>query len=148
MLKKIEELRKEGKIIGFTASCFDLMHPGHIAMLAEAKANCDFLIVGLLTDPTISRPDTKQKLFQSTFERFVQAQAVSYIDWLVPFDTEEDLEQMLMMFMPDVRFVGEEYKDIEHTGKHIPGIRIVYNKRKHNFSSTLLRNKILQHENI
>ncbi len=144
ILRQIEQVRKSGKIIGFTASTFDLMHPGHIAMLAEAKANCDFLIVGLLTDPTISRDNIKSKPIQTTFERFIQAQAVTYIDWLVPFDTEQDLEQMILMFMPHVRFVGEEYKDIEHTGKNIPGVQIIYNKRKHNYSSTDLRNRVLK----
>jgi len=144
MLSKIESLRKEGKKIGFTASTFDLLHPGHIAMLAESRANCDFLIVGLLTDPTISRPENKEKPIQTTFERFIQIQAVSYVDWLVPFDTEEELEQMLLMIMPDIRFVGEEYKDKDHTGKNIQGIKIFYNKRKHGYSSTELRKRTLK----
>lgn len=142
MLCAIEKIRKDGGIIGFTASTFDLLHPGHIAMLAEAKSQCDFLIVGLLTDPTISRPEIKNKPIQSTFERYIQIQAVSYIDWLIPFDTEEDLEQMLRMIMPDIRFVGEEYKNVQHTGKNIEGIKIVYNKRKHDYSSKELRDRI------
>lgn len=141
-LKKIEKLKCKGKIIGFTASTFDLLHPGHIAMLAESKANCDYLVVGLLSDPTISRPEIKSKPIQTTFERFIQIQAVSYVDWLIPFDTEEELEQMLLMIMPDIRFVGEEYKDKDHTGKNIEGIKIFYNKRKHRFSSTELRNRL------
>lgn len=145
MLQKLEFLRKENKIIGFTASTFDILHPGHIAMLAEAKANCDFLVVGLLTDPTISRKGSKEKPIQSTFERFIQIQAVKYIDWLIPFDTEEELEQMLLMIMPNVRFVGEEYRDTDHTGKNIEGINIIYNKRKHGYSSTELRKRITKY---
>lgn len=144
MLSKIESLRKKGKKIGFTASTFDLLHPGHIAMLAESRANCDFLIVGLLTDPTISRPESKQKPIQTTFERFIQIQAVSYVDWLIPFDTEEELEQILLMIMPDIRFVGEEYKYVNHTGKNIQGINIFYNKRKHGYSSSNLRERVLR----
>lgn len=142
MLQKLESLRKQGKIIGFTASTFDLLHPGHIAMLAESRANCDFLVVGLLTDPTISRKLIKEKPIQSTFERFIQIQAVSYVDWLIPFDTEEDLEQMLLMIMPDIRFVGEEYKDIDFTGKNIKGVELFYNSRKHKFSSTEIRKRL------
>lgn len=144
MLQKLESLKKEGKIIGFTASTFDLLHPGHISMLAESRSNCDFLIVGLLTDPTISRKGLKEKPIQSTFERFIQIQAVSYVDLLIPFDTEEDLEQMLLMIMPDIRFVGEEYKDIDFTGKNIKGIEIFYNSRKHKFSSTEIRKRIFK----
>ncbi len=144
MLKKIEEIRKNKGVIGFTASTFDLLHPGHIAMLAEAKANCDFLIVGLLTDPTISRLESKQKPIQTTFERFIQVQAISYIDCVIPFDTEEELEQMLLMILPDVRFVGEEYKDKDHTGKNIKEIKIIYNKRRHGYSSTELRERTLR----
>jgi len=143
ILQNIEKLKRKNKIIGFTASTFDLMHPGHIAMLAEAKSKCDYLVVGLLTDPTISRPDSKQKPIQTIFERFIQSQALDSIDCVIPFETEEDLEQLLLLIMPDVRFVGEEYKDKEHTGKYIKGIKIIYNKRRHNFSSTEIRNRLI-----
>lgn len=142
ILKKIESLRKKGLKIGFTASTFDLMHPGHIAMLAESRANCDYLIVGLLTDPTISRPDIKNKPVQTIFERFIQAQAISSIDYLIPFETEEDLVQLLLLIMPDIRFVGEEYENKIHTGKNILGIELFYNKRRHGFSSTELRERL------
>lgn len=146
LLLEINKLKKEGKRIGFTASTFDLLHAGHVAMLAEAKSNCDFLIVGLLTDPTISRP-FKNKPIQSVFERFLQAQAISYIDVLVPFESEKDLEDMLLTIMPDIRFVGEEYKDKEHTGKNIEGVEIHYNNRRHSFSSSELRDRVINQKN-
>jgi len=142
ILVEIENLKLNGSKIGFTASSFDLMHPGHIAMLSEAKSKCDYLIVGLLTDPTISRYGSKNKPVQTTFERFIQAQALGCVDFIIPFDTEEDLEQMLKLIMPDIRFVGEEYKDKDHTGKNIDGIEIFYNKRKHNYSSSELRGRL------
>jgi glycerol-3-phosphate cytidylyltransferase len=141
MFEKIKELKNKGVCIGFTASTFDLLHAGHIAMLEEARSMCDFLIVGLLTDPTISRPNLKNKPVQSMYERYVQLQAVKGIDMIIPFDTEEDLENMLLMIKPDRRFVGEEYKDKEHTGKHIEGIEIIYNERKHNYSTSELRKR-------
>lgn len=141
-LKYIQEKKDKGGKIGFTASSFDLLHAGHIAMLAEAKANCDFLIVGLLTDPTKDRPDTKNKPIQSIFERWVQASAIEFIDMVIPFESEQDLEDMLLTIMPDIRFVGEEYKDIDHTGKHIKGIEIFYNSRRHSFSTTELRERV------
>jgi glycerol-3-phosphate cytidylyltransferase len=127
---------------GFTASTFDLLHPGHLIMLKEAKSQCEHLIVGLLTDPTISRPDGKNKPVESTYERYVRLDACEYVDEIIPFDTEEDLENMLYVLMPEVRFVGEEYKDKNHTGKNIEGIQIIYNKRRHSFSSTNTREKI------
>lgn len=146
MFQYVEELRSQGKKIGFTASSFDLLHPGHIAMLAEARAHCDFLIVGLLTDPTISRPDTKNKPIQSTFERYIQIQAVQYVDWLVPFDTEEDLEQMIRMLKPDIRFCGVEYRGTQHTGYDIPDVFNYYNRRDHNYSTSELRERIYTNE--
>jgi len=146
MFNKILQLKKENKIIGFTASTFDLLHTGHIAMLEEAASQCDFLIVGLLTDPTRDRPDTKNKPIQSTFERWVQAQAIKVIDMLIPFDTEEDLVTMIKMIKPNLRFVGEEYKGTHHTGWDIKDVKIIYNKREHNYSSHVLREKIFNQE--
>jgi len=140
MFTTIEKYRREGNRIGFTASTFDIMHAGHIEMLSKAKADCDVLIVGLLTDPTISRPDTKNKPIQSILERYIQLQAVEYVDLIIPFDTEEDLETLIKLINPDVRFVGEEYKNTKHTGWDL--CPIVYNERKHNWSSSDIRKRI------
>jgi glycerol-3-phosphate cytidylyltransferase len=141
MLKEIFNLKNQGKKIGFTCSTFDLLHAGHIAMLAEAKSKCDYLVVGILTDPTISRKE-KNKPIQTMFERFLQLQAVEYIDCIIPFESEEDLEDMLLVLLPDIRIVGEEYENKEHTGKSIEGIKNFYNKRRHHFSSTDIRNRL------
>lgn len=143
MFSTIFKLKQEGKIIGFTASTFDLLHAGHAVMLAEAKSHCDFLIVGLLTDPTIDRPDTKNKPVQTTFERWIQTASIEFVDLIIPFDTERDLYDMLTIIKPNVRIVGEEYQDIEFTGKHIKGIDIIYNKRDHAFSTSELRDRVL-----
>jgi len=111
---EIHQLKLKGKIVGFTASTFDLMHAGHVIMLQEAKTQCDYLIVGLLTDPTRDRKD-KNYPIQTSWERWVQAQAIKAIDRVIPFDTEEDLENMIKILKPDVRFVGEEYEGKKHT---------------------------------
>jgi len=140
MFTVLEELKKQKKRIGFTSGVFDLLHSGHIMMLQECRAHCDFLIVGILTDPTRDRPE-KNKPIQTIWERFVQLQAVRGINIVAPFDTEYDLDCMLHMIMPHIRFVGEEYVGVDHTGKGIPGIEIFYNKRKHPFSSTELRKR-------
>lgn len=130
--------------IGFTASAFDLLHAGHIAMLKEAKEHCDYLIVGLLTTPA-DRPE-KNRPVQSVFERWMQIQAVKYVDQIVPFESEQDLYDMLLVLQPNIRFVGEEYKDVPHTGKDIDTIELYYNKRRHYFSTTDLRARVYNAE--
>ena len=138
-LLEIEKIRKEGKRIGFTCSTFDLLHAGHISMLAESKSRCDFLVVGLLCDPTHDRPK-KHKPIQSMFETWVQLSGISYIDMIIPFSSEQDIIDMVLLIKPDIRIVGEEYKDKEHTGKGL--CPIFYNSRKHSFSSTELRERV------
>ena len=138
-----------GKPIGFTCSTFDLLHAGHILMLAECKTICDHLIVGVQSDPTIDRPNTKNKPVQSIVERFVQLSAVKFVDEIVVYDTEKDLEDLLMFLPITVRIIGEEYKDKEFTGKQIcedRGIKIWYNSRNHRFSSSELRNRTYESE--
>ena len=138
-LLEIENIIKDGKRIGFTCSTIDLLHAGHISMLAESKSRCDFLVVGLLCDPTHDRPK-KHKPIQSMFERWVQLSGISYIDMIIPFSSEQDIIDMVLLIKPDIRIVGEEYKDKEHTGKGL--CPIFYNSRKHSFSSTELRERV------
>lgn len=127
--------------IGFTAGAFDLLHAGHVLMLNEARDQCDYLIVGLHTDPTIDRPDTKNKPIQSVFERYVQLKALKVVDEVVPYDTEQDLLTLLDTFKIDVRIIGEDYVNKDFTGKELP-IPVHYNNRKHSFSTSELRKRI------
>ena len=140
IFKYIHTLKRDGKKIGFTSSAFDLLTPGHVYMLEVAKAKCDYLVVGLLTDPTISRPDTKNSPVQSVLERFLQLQAIGVVNVIIPFDTEEDLYTLIQMIEPDIRVVGEEYKDTEHTGWDL--CPIYYNRRNNPYSSTEIRKRI------
>lgn len=125
--------------VGFTCSAFDLLHAGHILMLEEAKTQCDYLIAALQVDPTIDRP-TKNKPIQSIVERYIQLEAVKYVDQVVVYNTEQDLLDLLQIFPIDVRIIGEEYKDKDFTGKYLD-IPIYYNKRSHRFSSSELRQR-------
>ncbi len=127
--------------VGFTCSSFDLLHAGHVLMLKEAKDQCDYLIVGLQTDPTFDRP-TKNKPIQGVTERYIQLSAVKYVDEIVVYATEDDLIQILKAYNIDVRIIGEEYKDKPFTGNDLP-MEIYFNKRTHKFSSTELRNRIV-----
>jgi len=129
---------------GFTCSTFDLLHAGHILMLKQSRQQCDTLIVGLQTDPTIDRPDTKNKPVQSILERQIQLEAVQYVDYIYIYETEKDLMDLLTILNIDIRFIGEEYKDKDFTGKQYcidNGIEIFYNSRKHRFSTTELRKR-------
>jgi glycerol-3-phosphate cytidylyltransferase len=138
-----------GKPVGFTCSTFDLLHAGHILMLAECKQVCDYLIVGVQSDPTIDRPGVKNKPVQSIVERYVQLSAVKFVDEIIVYNTEKDLEDMLMFLPISVRIIGEEYKDKDFTGKQIcedRGIKVWFNSRSHRFSSSELRQRTYQSE--
>ena len=129
--------------IGFTCSCFDLLHAGHILMLKDAKEQCDKLIVGLQTDPSIDRPLTKNKPIQSLRERKIQLEAVRYVDDIFVYETESDLIDLLKLIKPNVRILGSDYKDESFTGDDL-NIPIYYHERDHDYSSSDLRKKILQ----
>ena len=149
IFNKIKELKADGKKIGIVFSTFDLLHAGHIAMLAEVRNYCDYLIAGLQTDPTIDRPGTKNKPIQSIVERQITVSATRYVDEIVVYQTEADLCDILLTLPIDVRILGVEYKDKEFTGKQIcinRGIEIVYNGRDHSFSSSSLRKRVAEAE--
>lgn len=133
---------------GFTCSAFDLLHAGHILMLEEARSQCDYLIVGLQNDPSVDRA-IKNKPIQSLVERYLQLKAVKYVDEIIVYNTEKDLEDLLLILPIKIRFVGEEYKDKDLTGRETcnkRGIEIYYNKREHTFSTTELRVRIARME--
>ena len=126
--------------VGITASTFDLLHTGHILMLKEAKEQCDYLICALQTDPTIERPE-KNSPIQSFYERFIQLQAVKYVDEIIPYTTEDELLTILQTNNIDVRIIGADYAGKRFTGDFLD-MEIYYNSRNHNYSSTELRNRI------
>lgn len=136
------------KVIGITCSAFDLFHAGHVKMLEEARKHCDYLIAALQTNPTIDRPE-KNKPVQSVVERYIQLDACKWVDKIVPYETEKDLEDIFSSFNIDVRIIGEEYKNKEFTARGIcerRGIKIAFNTRDHGFSSTELRKRIHNEE--
>lgn len=141
----IRRLKDEGKKVGITFSTFDLFHAGHIAMLAEAKNHCDYLIAGLQTDPTLDRPDTKNHPVQSIVERQIQLAACRYVDEIVVYSTEQDLRDLLLILPVDVRILGIEYQGTNFSGLaecEKRSIDIIYNTRDHSFSSSGLRQRV------
>ena len=136
--------------IGITFSSFDLLHAGHIKMLEEARRNCDYLIVGLQTDPTLDRPE-KNKPTQTVVERYIQLKGCKFVDEIVPYATEQDLKDILRSFKIDVRILGDEYLDKDFTGRKYceeKGIELYFNKRDHRFSSSGLRKTVHEIENL
>jgi len=134
--------------VGITFSAFDLLHAGHIKMLEEAKRQCDYLIVGLQTDPTIDRPE-KNHPTQTVVERYIQLKGCRFVDEIVPYATEQDLEDILRSFKIDVRIIGDEYQNKNFTGRTYceeKGIELFYNRRDHRFSSSTLRKEVAEKE--
>lgn len=137
---------KENKV-GITFGSFDLFHAGHVFMLEEAKTVCDYLIVGLQIDPTLDRPDVKNKPVQNIVERQVQLRGCKYIDEIILYNTEQELLDILNTIKWDIRIIGEEYKSKHFTGKELSSTvagSIHFNKRKHGFSSTNLRKRVTE----
>jgi glycerol-3-phosphate cytidylyltransferase len=135
--------------VGFTCSTFDLFHAGHIMMLKEARTQCDYLIVGLQTDPTIDRPTEKNKPVQSVFERYEQLKACKYVDEILVYATEKDLVDILLSYPIDVRILGNEYEHKNFTGRNEcveRGMQFYFNKRDHSFSTTELRQRVVDCE--
>jgi glycerol-3-phosphate cytidylyltransferase len=135
--------------VGITCSTFDFLHAGHVVMLEEAKRHCDYLIAALQVDPTLDR-EFKNYPVQSIVERQIQLAAVKFVDEIVMYNTEKDLEDLFLTLPLDVRVIGDEYKSREFTAKaicHQRGIQIIYNKRDHSFSTTDLRTRTVRREN-
>jgi glycerol-3-phosphate cytidylyltransferase len=130
--------------IGFTCGAFDMFHAGHITMLADCRDRCDYLIVGLHTDPSVERAN-KNKPLQSTFERYVQLSACRYVDQVIPYDTEKDLRNILASININIRFIGADHLRDQPTGEDVCKLRnieIFFNERYHDFSSTELRKRL------
>ena len=133
-------LKYEGKKIGFTCSCFDILHTGHMLMLEDAKKQCDVLIIGLQTDPTIDRKE-KNKPIQSYEERYIMTSGIRYIDDVIKYSTEKDLYELLTLLKPDVRILGTDHQNKPFTGDDLD-IKIYWHNRNHNYSTSNLRKKI------
>lgn len=148
IFNRIKELKNSGLKIGITCSQFDLLHAGHIAMLSDAKQHCDYLIAALQNDASLDRP-TKNRPVQSIVERQIQLSATRFVDEIVIYNTEKDLEDLFLILPIDMRILGIEYADKNFTGKQIcidRGIELIYNGRDHSFSSSSLRKRVMEAE--
>lgn len=135
-------MENQSKIIGFTCGSFDYLHAGHVLMLKEIRTQCDELIVGLQTDPSIDRPE-KNSPVESIEERIIRLEGCKYVDKIIVYETESDLYKLLQELKPNIRFLGIDHKDKPFTGDDLP-IKIVFNSRNHSYSSSELRDRILK----
>ena len=148
IFNRIKELKVQGLKIGIVFSQFDILHAGHIAMLSEAKNHCDYLIAGLQNNAQWDRPD-KNAPIQSIVERQISLSAVRFVDEIVVYNTEKDLEDILLTLPVDVRILGVEYMEKDFTGRAIcekRKIELVFNSRDHSFSSSSLRKRVAEAE--
>ena len=141
-VQQIREIQNKyaGKKIGFTCSCFDILHCGHALMLEDAKRNCDVLVIGLQTDPTIDR-DSKNRPIQEYEERMIMIKAIRYVDEVVEYATEDDLMSILETLNPDVRTIGTDWQGKEYTGYKLP-IQMHWHSRDHDWSTSYLRKRV------
>jgi len=148
MFSNIKYLKKKykNKKIGFTCSCFDLLHTGHCIMLKDAKENCDVLIVGLQTDPTIDRPE-KNKPIQTFEERKIMIESIKYVDEVITYYTEKDLYDLLVLLKPDVRIIGSDWFNKKYTGCELP-ITMYWHQRTHSWSTSGLRKRVYEREKL
>jgi len=129
-------------IIGFTCSTFDLLHPGHILMLKDCKNHCDYLIVGLQIDPTIDRPNSKNKPIQTLEERFLMINSIKYVDEVRIYSTEKDLIKLIKNINPNIRIIGSDWKSSQDKITGFDLVPIYFHSRNHEYSTTNLRKRI------
>lgn len=131
-------------IVGFACGSFDLLHPGHVLMLEDAAAQCNYLVVGLHIDPSVERPE-KHKPVQSVSERAIVLQAIGYVDAVVMYERESDLERILYELKPDVRIIGSDWRGKKFTAPNAAR-RIHWHERDHGWSSSELRRRVFRAE--
>jgi glycerol-3-phosphate cytidylyltransferase len=151
-LQKISSLRNDGKTIGFTCSCFDILHAGHYLMLKDSRNQCDFLVVGLQTDPTKdleyrmkSEGKNKNMPIQDYEERLIQIEGCRYVDWVVKYEGEDELYEIISAINPDVRVLGSDWEGKEYTGHDLPP-KIHWHRRDHDYSTSNLRKRVFEAE--
>lgn len=130
------------KITGFVAGSFDVIHPGYIKMLKEAKGSCDYLIVALHKDPTLERIN-KIKPIISCEERIEIMKSIIFVDSVIVYETENELCSLLRRIEPDIRFLGDDYINIDYTGKGIAK-HVIFLDRSHGWSTTKYKKLIYE----
>ena len=130
---------------GIVCGAFDLLHPGYVEMFSICKKHCDELIVALHVDPSIARGWKNAPIIPLHF-RHMALEQNNQVDRIIPYQTEEDCVDLLRSVDPDVRFLGDDYRQ-GYTGSEL-GIRIVWIPRSHGWSMTKVRNELGRAEQV
>jgi D-beta-D-heptose 7-phosphate kinase/D-beta-D-heptose 1-phosphate adenosyltransferase len=110
--------RAKGRRIGFTNGCFDLIHPGHISLLRQARAKCDRLVVGLNSDASVKQLKGVGRPVQDETARAIVLASLAMVDLVVIFG-EETPETLIHALRPDVLVKGADYKRDEVVGREV-----------------------------
>ena len=144
MSKELDSKLKRKYGTGFTAGVFDLLHVGHLLMLEECAKRCQRLVVAVQVDPSTQRAG-KNKPLETVMERTIRLNSTKFVDTVINYETEEDLENLLHTADYDVRFIGADHEGEEFTGHLIRPETFVFTDRNHNYSSTELRKRLEEH---
>jgi glycerol-3-phosphate cytidylyltransferase len=136
---------QKSKIVGITFGSFDLCHYGHVLMFEECKQYCDYLIVGVQSDPSIDRPE-KNSPIQSHEERLGLVNSIKFVDEVKSYNTESDLVDILKEVNPDIRILGADHEGTKFTGYELSSIKTVFNSRDHGYSTSELRRRVYEAE--
>ena len=117
-LRHIAEWRRRGLRIGFTNGCFDLIHPGHVHLLAQARAACDRLVVALNTDLSVRHLKGPERPIQSEAARATVMSSLASVDLVVLFAEETPLS-LIEAIRPDVLVKGADYRPEQVVGADI-----------------------------
>jgi D-beta-D-heptose 7-phosphate kinase/D-beta-D-heptose 1-phosphate adenosyltransferase len=111
------------KII-WTNGCFDVLHRGHIELLKYAKSLGDWLVVGIDTDERVKSSKGESRPFNNIEDRVAMLESIKYVDEVVVFDTDCELEDKVLLSNADVMVVGSDYKDKEVIGsRHVQQVK-------------------------
>ena len=116
--KEVEKLYQENKKIVFTNGCFDLLHPGHIAVLEKAKGLGDVLFLGLNTDESVKKLKGSGRPILPLKARIRVLSAIKYVDYIVPFAEDTPL-RIIKLIKPHVLVKGGDYKPEEVVGREV-----------------------------
>jgi D-beta-D-heptose 7-phosphate kinase/D-beta-D-heptose 1-phosphate adenosyltransferase len=110
--------RERGLKVGFTNGCFDILHPGHIAYLNQARAWCDRLIVGLNTDASVAAVKGEGRPINALEARALVLGGLSCVDLVAPFE-EETPEALIEAVRPDILVKGGDYSLVAVVGREL-----------------------------
>lgn len=129
------------KKIIWTNGCFDILHPGHIELFKVAKSLGDYLIVGIDSDEKVRNDKGSDRPINSLSFRKSMLESIRYIDFVLPFGSRTELEQLIELYNPDILLVGGDWRDGDVVGRQFAK-EVRFLNRIGNYSTTDIISKI------